>query len=134
MTVIEKVICRISPVKFGYAFPLVLHNKNTEFKKIHQRKQEKIIAKKLGLSLQIKTPKKLHAAILVPRVFLGTTLVLSSHVTLQILIAQGGVARFSFSFLVNVDMLCTDLLVTTRLVYKIFKRKSIVLSSLEPNI
>ena len=33
-------------------------------------------------------------------------------------------------FLVNVDMLCTDLLVTTRLVYKIYKRNSIVLSRL----
>jgi hypothetical protein len=32
------------------------------------------------------------------------------------------------SFLVNVDMLCTDLLVITRLVYKIFKGNSIVLS------
>jgi hypothetical protein len=33
-------------------------------------------------------------------------------------------------------MLCTDLLVTTRLVYKIFKRNSIVLLSrtIEPNI
>ena len=44
--------------------------------------------------------------------------------------------RFVLSnFLVNVDMLCTDLLVTTRIVYKIFKRNSIVLSTgLEPNI
>jgi hypothetical protein len=32
------------------------------------------------------------------------------------------------SFLVNVDMLCTDLLVTTHLVHEIFKRNSIVLS------
>jgi hypothetical protein len=31
--------------------------------------------------------------ILVPRVFLGKTLVLSGHVTLQKLIAQGGVAK-----------------------------------------
>jgi hypothetical protein len=29
------------------------------------------------------------------------------------------------SFLVNVDMLCTDLFATTRLVYQIFKRDSI---------
>jgi hypothetical protein len=28
------------------------------------------------------------------------------------------------SFLVNVDMLCTDLLVSTRLVYKIFKART----------
>jgi hypothetical protein len=35
--------------------------------------------------------------ILVPRVFLGKTLVLSGHVTLQKLIAQGGVAKYDYT-------------------------------------
>ena len=36
---------------------------------------------------------------LVPRVFLGKTLVLSGHVTLQKLIAQGGVAKYQITCL-----------------------------------
>ena len=41
---------------------------------------------------------------LVPRVFLGKTLVLSGHVTLQKLIAQGGVAKYQITMLENVTV------------------------------
>jgi hypothetical protein len=42
--------------------------------------------------------------ILVPRIFLGKTLVLSGHVTLQKLIAQGGVAKYQITCLKNVTV------------------------------